>query len=43
MLVGYDIANPPDYAHNPLIRLGQAVTATYEGTSKNFVVTGILQ
>jgi putative ABC transport system permease protein len=43
MLVGYDIANPPGYAHNPLIRLGQAVTATYEGTSRNFVVTGILQ
>jgi putative ABC transport system permease protein len=43
MLVGYDIANPPGYAHNPLIRLDQAVTATYEGTSRNFVVTGILQ
>jgi putative ABC transport system permease protein len=42
MLVGYDIANPPGYTHNPLIRLGQAVTATYGGTSRNFVVTGIL-
>jgi len=27
MLVGYDIANPPGYAHNALIRLGQSVTA----------------
>jgi putative ABC transport system permease protein len=43
MLVGYDIANPPGYTHNPLIRLGQTVTATYDGTSRNFVVTGILQ
>jgi putative ABC transport system permease protein len=43
MMVGYDIANPPGYTHNPLIRLGQTVTATYDGTSMNFVVTGILQ
>jgi putative ABC transport system permease protein len=43
MLVGYDIANPPGYPHNPLIRLGQTVTATYDGTSRNFVVTGILK
>jgi putative ABC transport system permease protein len=43
MLVGYDIANPPGYTHNPLIRLGQSVTATYDGTSRNFVVTGILE
>jgi putative ABC transport system permease protein len=43
MLVGYDIANPPGYTHNPLIRLGQSVTATYDGTSRNFVVTGILK
>jgi putative ABC transport system permease protein len=43
MIVGYDIANPPGYSHNPLIRLGQSVTATYQGTSRNFVVTGILQ
>jgi putative ABC transport system permease protein len=42
MIVGYDIANPPGYTHNPLIRLGQTVTATYDGTSRNFVVTGIL-
>jgi putative ABC transport system permease protein len=42
MLVGYDIANPPGYAHNPLIRLGQTVTATYNGISRNFVVTAIL-
>jgi hypothetical protein len=47
MLVGYDIANPPGYTHNPLMRLGQTVTATYNGTrpvtSRNFVVTGILE
>jgi putative ABC transport system permease protein len=43
MLVGYDIANPPGYPHNPLIRLGQTITATYGGTSRNFIVTGILQ
>jgi putative ABC transport system permease protein len=43
MMVGYDIANPPGYTHNPLIKLGQTVTATYDGTSMNFVVTGILQ
>ena len=24
MLVGYNIANPPGYTHNPLIRVGQA-------------------
>ncbi|MFY9871358.1 MAG: ABC transporter permease, partial [Candidatus Nitrosopolaris sp.] len=42
MLVGYDIANPPGYTHNPLIRLGQTVTATFDGISRNFVVTGIL-
>jgi putative ABC transport system permease protein len=42
MIVGYDIANPPGYTHNPLIRLGQTVTATYDGTSLNFVVTGIM-
>jgi hypothetical protein len=42
MLVGYDIANPPGYVHNPLIRLGQTVKATYDGTSRSFVVTGIL-
>jgi hypothetical protein len=33
MLVGYDIANPPGYTHNPLIRVGQTLTATYGGTS----------
>jgi hypothetical protein len=22
MLVGYDVANPPGYSHNPLIRVG---------------------
>jgi putative ABC transport system permease protein len=43
MIVGYDIANPPGYTHNPLIRLGQTITLTYDGTSLNFVVTGILQ
>ena len=43
MLVGYDIANPPGYPNNPLIRLGQTVTATYGGTSRNFIVTGILK
>jgi putative ABC transport system permease protein len=42
MLVGYGIANPAGYAHNPLIKLGQAITATYDGTSRHFVVTGIL-
>ena len=42
MVVGYDIANPPGYSHNPLIRLGQSVTATYEGITE-FVMTGILQ
>jgi putative ABC transport system permease protein len=42
MLVGYDIANPPGYTHNPLIRLGQTLTATYGGTSRHFLVTGIL-
>ncbi len=42
MIVGYDIANPPGFSHNPLIRLGQSVTVTYDGTSRNFVVTGIL-
>jgi putative ABC transport system permease protein len=39
MLVGYDIG----YPYNPLIRLRQTVTATYDGTSRNFVVTGILK
>jgi putative ABC transport system permease protein len=43
MLVGYDIANPPGYPNNPLIRLGETVTATYGGTSRNFIVTGILK
>jgi putative ABC transport system permease protein len=43
MLVGYDIANPPGYPHNPLIRLGQTITASYGGTSRSFVVTGILK
>jgi putative ABC transport system permease protein len=43
MLVGYDIANPPGYPHNPLIRLGQTITATYHGTTRSFVVTGILK
>jgi putative ABC transport system permease protein len=43
MLVGYDIANPPGYPHDPLIRLGQTITATYGGTSRTFVVTGILK
>jgi putative ABC transport system permease protein len=48
MLVGYDIANPPGYTHNPLIRLGQTVKATYSyssygSTSWSFVVTGILK
>jgi putative ABC transport system permease protein len=42
MLVGYDIANPPGYTHNPLIRVGQSITATYHGTSRNFLVTGVL-
>jgi hypothetical protein len=42
MLVGYNIANPPGYTHNPLIRVGQTVTATYDGTSRHFLVTGIL-
>jgi putative ABC transport system permease protein len=42
MLVGYDIANPPGYTHNPLIRVGQTLTATYDGTSRHFLVTGIL-
>jgi hypothetical protein len=42
MLVGHNIANPPGYAHNPLIRVGQTVTATYEGMSRHFLVTGIL-
>jgi hypothetical protein len=42
MLVGYDIANPPGYSHNPLIRVGQAITATYDGASRHFLVTGIL-
>ncbi|MGC2681427.1 MAG: hypothetical protein WA323_06120 [Candidatus Nitrosopolaris sp.] len=42
MLVGYDIANPPGYTHNPLIRVGQSITATYDGTSRHFLVTGIL-
>ena len=42
MLVGYDIANPPGYTHNPLIRVGQTITATYDGTSRNFLVTGIV-
>ena len=43
MLVGYDIANPPGYTHNPLVRLGQTVTATYGSTTRSFVVTGILK
>jgi putative ABC transport system permease protein len=43
MLVGFDIANPPGYPHNPLIRLGQTITASYGGTSRSFVVTGILK
>jgi putative ABC transport system permease protein len=42
MLVGYNIANPPGYTHNPLIRVGQIITATYDGTSRHFLVTGIL-
>src|SRR5215831_12790853 len=42
MLVGYDIANPPGYTHNPLIRVGQTLTATYGGTSRHFLVTGII-
>jgi putative ABC transport system permease protein len=42
ILVGYDIANPPGYTHNPLIRVGQTITATYDGTSRHFLVTGIL-
>ncbi|MGB6593946.1 MAG: ABC transporter permease [Candidatus Nitrosopolaris sp.] len=42
MLVGYNIANPPGYTHNPLIRVGQAITATYHGTSRHFLVTGVL-
>jgi putative ABC transport system permease protein len=42
MIVGYNIANPPGYTHNPLIRVGQTITATYHGTSRNFLVTGIL-
>ena len=42
MLVGYDIANPPGYSHNPLIRVGQTITATYGGTSRHFLVTGVL-
>jgi hypothetical protein len=43
MLVGHDIANPPGYTHNPLIRVGQTVKATYGSTSRSFVVTGILE
>jgi putative ABC transport system permease protein len=42
MLVGYNIANPPGYTHNPLIRVGQSITATYDGTSRHFLVTGVL-
>src|SRR5215813_869633 len=42
MLVGYNIANPPGYTHNPLIRVGQSITATYHGTSRHFLVTGVL-
>jgi putative ABC transport system permease protein len=42
MLVGYNIANPPGYTHNPLIRVGQTITATYQGTSRHFLVTGVL-
>src|SRR5215467_13289428 len=42
MLVGYNIANPPGYTHNPLIRVGQSVTATYDGTSRHFIVAGVL-
>jgi ABC-type lipoprotein release transport system permease subunit len=42
MLVGYDIANPPGYTHNPLIRVGQSITATYHGISRHFLVTGVL-
>ena len=42
MLVGYNIANPPGYTHNPLIRVGQTITATYHGTSRHFLVTGVL-
>ena len=42
MLVGYNIANPPGYTHNSLIRVGQSITATYDGTSRHFLVTGVL-
>ncbi|MFY9797965.1 MAG: ABC transporter permease [Candidatus Nitrosopolaris sp.] len=42
MLVGHDIANPPGYSHNPLVRVGQTVKATFGSTSRSFVVTGIL-
>jgi putative ABC transport system permease protein len=42
MLVGYNIANPPGYTHNPLIRVGQSVTATYDGTTRHFIMTGVL-
>jgi putative ABC transport system permease protein len=42
MLVGYNIANPPGYTHNPLIRVGQSITATYDGTPRHFIVTGVL-
>jgi putative ABC transport system permease protein len=38
---GY-VANPPGYSHNPLIRVGQTLTATYGSTSRHFLVTGIL-
>ena len=40
--MGYNIANPPGYTHNPLIRVGQTITATYHGTSRHFLVTGVL-
>jgi putative ABC transport system permease protein len=50
MLVGHDIANPPGYTHNPLITLGQTISATYTNpnnpnisTTRSFVVTGILK
>ncbi len=43
VLVGYHIANPPGYPHNPIIKVGQTITIRYGNANKNLLVTGVMQ
>ncbi len=43
VIVGYHIANPPGFAYNPLIKVGQTITVNYGNTYRHFRVTGVMK